>query len=355
MKYLRLFAFLTVSSIILFGCKPKENKSSSDPLAAVDSAAVTKEVLVRTIPLVRTNISRTIDYTSTLLPFEEVFLAPAAPGRIEKIYVEVGDRVVKGQKLFLMNQTQLMQAEIQQKNLEVDLARLDTLLATGSIPQQQYDQLKTQYDVTSSNIKYMKDNTLLLAPFDGVITGKFYENGEMYSGAPNNQAGKAAVVAINQVNPLKALVGVSEQYYPLVSKGMHAEVQVDVYGSQKFSGKVMLIYPTINPVTRSFDVEVEIPNSGDRLKPGMFIRVSLSLGEDETFVVPANAVMQQEGTNIRYLFMEKDGKAVRYNIVPGKRFDDRIEVISDAIRENDNLIIEGQTKLMDGTKVKVVK
>ncbi len=353
MKYLRLFPYLTIISLILFGCKQGESGTAKAVSEPQDSVA--KEILVRTTPLTRTTISRTIDYTATLIPFEEVYVAPAAPGRIEKLYVEVGDRIVKGQKLFLMDQSQIRQAEIQLKSLAVDLGRLDTLLSTGSVTQQQYDQLKTQYDVTASNIAFMKENTLLYAPFDGVVTGKYYENGEMFSGAPNTMAGKAAVVTVNQVNKLKALVGISEQYFPQIKEGMNADIKVDVYGSEEFAGKITLVYPTIDPATRTFNVEIDIPNGSNRLKPGMFIRVSMELGEAETFVVPANALLQQEGTNIRYLFIEKDGKAVRQNVVPGKRFDDRIEVISDRIKEGEHLIIEGQTKLIDGNVVKVVK
>ncbi len=120
---------------------------------------------VKTMSLARTKIARTIDYTATILPFEEVNMAPSTPGRIDKIYVEEGDRVNKGDKLFLMDRTQLYQLELQLSNLQKDLDRIDTLLRSGSAKQQQYDQLKTQYDVLKTNVDFMQENTLMKSPF----------------------------------------------------------------------------------------------------------------------------------------------------------------------------------------------
>ena len=149
------------------------------------------------------------------------------------------------------------------------------------------------------------------SPFHGVVTGKYFEDGEMYSGAPTTQSGRSAVVTVMQVNPLKVNVSISEQYYPLIKNGMKAAVTADVYKNEVFTGTVFRIAPTINAVTRSFSVEIELPNRNEMLKPGMFVRVSMDLGEVETFVVPANTVMMQEGTNQRYVFTAENGKAKR--------------------------------------------
>ena len=151
----------------------------------------------------------------------------------------------------------------------------------------------------------MEQNTLMKAPFNGIVTGKYFENGEMYSGRSYNQTGRSAVVTVMQINPLKVNVNISEQYYPLIKKGMKAEITADVYEDEKFTGTVYSISPTINSGHRSFNVELEVPNGNELLKPGMFVRVSMDLGEVETFVVPANTVLVQEGTNTGlYLLMK---------------------------------------------------
>jgi membrane fusion protein, multidrug efflux system len=178
---------------------------------------------VKVMPVSKTMIARTIDYTSTIQAYEEVNLAPSTPGRVDKIYVEVGDRVQKGQKLFLMDRTQYYANKIQLANLEKDLARLDTLLKVGSVKEQLYDQTKAQYEVMKTNVDFMEENTQLEAPFSGIITGKYLEDGELYSGAPG-MSGKAAVVTLMQINPVKIIISISEQYFPLIKNGMKVRV-----------------------------------------------------------------------------------------------------------------------------------
>jgi RND family efflux transporter MFP subunit len=354
MKYLRTIPAILISGLIITGCSSKTNNPVVPGNDSV-SAEVRAAVPVKVITLAKTKIARTIDYTATILPFEEVNMAPSTPGRIDKIYVEVGDKVNKGDKLFLMDRTQLYQLKLQLANLEKDLSRLDTLLRSGSAKQQQYDQMKTQYEVTRTNVDFMEQNTLLKAPFTGMVTGKYFENGEMYSGTPTTQSGRSAIVTVMQVNPLKVNVAVSEQYYPLIKMGMKATITADVYENETFTGKVFIIAPTISSATRSFITEIELPNRNDLLKPGMFVRVSMDLGEVETFVVPAGTVLLQEGTNVRYVFVEDQGKAKRVEVLIGKRFDDRLEIISENLEEGVNLVSEGQSRLLNNYKIEIVK
>lgn len=353
MKYLRTLPVILISALILSGCSAK--KENTDPSQTATSVAERTAIPVKVMPISKTRISRTIDYTATIMPFEEVNMAPSTPGRIDKIYVEVGDRISTGDDLFLMDRTQLYQLKLQMASLEKDLARLDTLLKVGSAKQQQYDQMKTQYDVTKTNVEFMEQNTLLKAPFNGVVTGKYFENGEMYSGTPTTATGRSAVVTVMQVNPLKVNVNISEQYYPLIKRGMKAEVSADVYSGEKFTGTVYRIAPTVNPATRAFSVELEVPNRNDMLKPGMFIRVAMNLGEVETFVVPASTVLVQEGTNVRYVFIDEQGLAKRVEVAVGKRFDDQLEIISDILRDGTNLVVEGQAKLLNDDKLEISK
>jgi RND family efflux transporter MFP subunit len=354
MKNFNSILAILITGLFISSCSSKDkNKATSatSPATPAEKAAIPVKVMA----LSKTKISRTIDYTATILPFEEVNMAPSTPGRIEKIYVEVGDRINKGDKLFLMDRTQLFQLKLQLSNLEKDLNRIDTLLRSGSAKQQQYDQMKTQYDVTKKNVEFMEQNTLLKAPFTGIVTGKYFENGEIYSGSPTTQSGRSAVVTVQQVNPLKVDVNISEQYFPLIKNGMKANITADVYKKEAFTGSVFRIYPTINSATRSFITEVALPNRNDLLKPGMFARVSMDLGEVETFVVPANTVLVQEGTNIRFVFVARTNTAERIEVTIGKRFDDQLEVISSNIKEGDMLITEGQAKLINGDKIEITK
>lgn len=346
MKLLKSTPLIIIAALLFSSCGSKTADTTGESRSSVP---------VKVIPLAKTRIAKTIDYSATILPFEEVNVAPSTPGRIEKIYVEVGDRVKRGDNLFLMDRTQLFQLRLQLSSLEKDLWRLDTLLKAGSAKQQQYDQLKTQYDVTKTNADFLEQNTLLKSPFQGIVTGRYYENGEMYSGAPASASGKPAVVTVMQINPLKVIVSLSEQYYPLVKNGMTATITADVFKNETFQGRVFRIAPTVNAVTRSFNVEIEVPNRGEMLKPGMFVRVALNLSEVETFVVPANTVLMQEGTNKRYIMLADNGIARRVDVIIGKRFDDSLELMSGSLKEGDLLISEGQSRLSDGDKIEIVK
>ncbi len=329
---------------------------SSCTSTGTDTDEASKEAeKVRVMELKSISLANTIELTASLIAYEEVYLAPATPGRIERIEVEVGSRFSKGDLLVVMDQTQLHQARIQYNTLKIDMARFDTLVVTGSIPRQQYDQLKAQYDMAKNNLQFLEDNSKLRAPFSGIVSGKYYQNGEMFSGAPNTQVGKAAVISLVQINPLKAMVNVSERYFPLIKAGMDVEMFNDIYPDDTISAKVLRVYPTIDPLSRSFQVELTVPNSSELLRPGMFCRASFVSGDIEAILVPSLSVLKLQGSNERYVFIEKDGKAVRTVVSLGRRHDDMVEIYTNGVKSGDRIIVSGQSRLVDGDKVSVVE
>lgn len=352
MKIIRIISVVIVSVLFIAGCS--SGSGTKGPRNEALVSADNKVEMVKVMTLQTQVIGKNIEYTSTLLPYEEVHLVPSSPGRIDRIYVEVGTRVRKEDLLVQMDQTQLHQAIIQLKNLETDYKRLDTLQKVGSVTRQQFDQLATQYEIAQSNVDFLKENTRLVAPFYGVISGKYFEDGEMYSGAPNTASGKAAILSIVQINPLKAMVNVPETYYPLVGEGMKPKIQSDTYPGEIYTGTIIRKYPTVDPSTHSFQVEIRIDNAGEKLRPGMFARVELELGEMSALVVPALAVLKMQGSDERYVFLEEQGAAKRVSVKLGQRFDDLVEIISPEIKEGDRLIIAGQSRLVDKVPVEVV-
>src|SRR5512137_1241838 len=116
MKYLKVISVIMISGLILAGCSSKsKNETTGAPAAA--TTAEKAAIPIKTVALAKTRIARTVDYTATILPYEEVNMAPSAPGRIERIYVEAGDRVNKGDELFLMDRTQLYAQKVQLASL----------------------------------------------------------------------------------------------------------------------------------------------------------------------------------------------------------------------------------------------
>lgn len=308
---------------------------------------------IKVMKLETQNIAKTLGYNANLVAEEEIYYAPSSPGRISKIYVEVGDNIRKGQLLVEMDQTPLIQAEVQYRNQEAEWKRAQMLDKTGSISKQSYDAIEAAYKVAKSNYEFLKENTKLLAPFNGVVTGKFFENGEMYSGSPVAGASKASIIAIEKINPLKAYVNLTESYYPNISKGTKVILRSNIYPNRDFPGEVSIKYPTIDPASRTFTVEVKIPNNDLALRPGMFGTMEFFVGATDAIVVPALAVLKLQGSNNRYVFLNRDGKAKRVSVTMGRRFDDKVEIISDQIVEGDELVVTGQARLIDGASVLV--
>ncbi len=348
-KELKIFLTVTASAIVLFGsysCSGDQKESDQQ------SERVTQ---VKTMVADSGRIVREINYTAHLEPFREVHLAPASPGRIDKILVEPGQRVTEGAVIAIMDQTQYNQAMLQLNNLEEDYRRLDTLRKVGSVSAQQFDQLATQYRLAKSNVQFLQENTRLRAPFTGVVSGKYFNNGEMFSGAPNTAAGKAAVISLIQSDRLKATVNIAERYYPFIHNGMDVRVSADVMPDKFFSGRVSAIYPQIDAATRTFKVEILIPNSQQLMRPGMFARALFNIGEENTVMVPALAVLKQQGSNERYLFLEKNGYAKRVSVQIGDRNDDMVEVISDTPIGGQHVIVAGHARIVDGSAVNIQK
>lgn len=340
-----------VLALSLFSCKkPADAKG-----AQTDSVQVTEVENVRVQPVATQTINRKTDFSTTLEANEQVNLVPNAPGKINKISVEVGSRVAKGAILVEMDQTILRQARVQMANLKTELNRSQILLQSGSISQQAYDQVKAQYDVADANVDNLEKNTYIRAPFSGIVSGKYFESGEMYSGAPTTASGKAAIVTLVQLNPLKAMVNISEAYYLTIKQGKTVVVSSEVFPSKKLSAKITRVYPTIDPNSHTFQVEISVPNAGEQLKPGMYCNVSLDMGQVEALMIPSQAVLKTQGSNERYVFVNEDGKAKRIKVLLGQRVDDQVEVISEELKVGDLLIVDGQGRLENGSKLKVVK
>ena len=349
MKSIKYTAIAGIIFLIV-SCSGNDKKSTNSE----ETVKTEKVYPVKIYNIEFQDIERTLEYTANLIAFKEIHYVPASPGRIDKINVEVGNHVTVGQVLVQLDRTQLNQALTQLATAKSSFQRIDTLYKLGSISEQQYEQVKTQYELAKTNVEFLKKNTTLLSPINGIVTGKYFEEGEFYSGVPNTQAGKAAIISLMQINPLKALVSVSQSNFPDVKEGMLAKITADVYPEKIFNGKVNKVYPVIDQSTRTFKVEIMIPNAKEILRPGMFARIEIMLKNDKALVVPAISILKQEGTNNRYVFINSNDVAKQINVKIGKQYNENIELISDEIKEGMSLIVEGQANLKNGDSLKVV-
>ncbi|MBQ0161495.1 MAG: efflux RND transporter periplasmic adaptor subunit [Bacteroidales bacterium] len=332
-----------LAALIMASCGGKKEEKT-----ATTSKKEAEKVKVQVLQSER--IAKNIELAATLEGYETMNISPSITGHIEHIYVQVGSRVAKGASLVRMDQTQLNTTRINLASVKVELDRMTALKASGTVSQQAYDQLKTQYDQLVESERFQNENTHVKAQFAGVISAKNYEDGEMYAGAP--------ILTLTQINKLKTLVSIPESFYPLVKPGMKLEIKSDIYKGQTFPASIEIVYPTIDPMTHTFQCKLSIPNGGEKLRPGMYVKATLALGEVDAIVVPYQSVLKLTGSNDRYVFTNQDGAAHRVAVTLGQRYDDRIEIIPVTpgdLKEGDQLVVTGQGRLVDGATLEVIK
>lgn len=328
---------LMAVSVLLLSCEQKK---------AVETAEKENvKVKVETVTL--QDVPQTSEFTATVEPNIKNNIAPQSPVRIERILVEVGDHVRKGQKLVQMDEVNLAQAKTQLDNLEIEFKRTDELYKVGGTSKSDWDAKKTSLDVARTAYHNLVENTQLLSPIDGIVTARNYDSGDMYSGGD-------PVLTVEQIRPVKLYINISETLFTKVKKGMNVTVKLDVYGDEAFDGKVSLVYPTIDPQTRTFPVEIKMVNGNEKVRPGMFARVTIDFGSKQHVVVPDRAIVKQSGSGDRYVYVYENGK-VSYNKVElGRRLDNKYELIS-GVDNGAKVVITGQSRLNNGMEVDIIE
>lgn len=335
-----LIATLSVTTSCSGGDKESagaETTVVNEELPAVEIQKVSEE-----------SVPQIAEYTATVEAYKTNNISTSTPNRIKQILVDVGSRVSKGQKVVILDDVNIEQLRVRLENAEREYNRALKLLEIGGGTQQSVDQLKTELDASRRQYSNMIENTVLVSPISGVVTARNYDPGDMTGSLP--------ILTIEQVQPVKVIVNVSESDYPKIKKGMHVDIRLDTYGDEVFDGVVDLIHPTVDPLTRTFTVEILIANRDNRVLPGMFARVIIKYGEANHVVVPDRAVVKQTGSGNRYVYVYNPSTStVSYNRVElGQRINEKYELIS-GVAPDSWVVITGQTRLADGAKVEVLK
>ena len=326
----------SLAALMLIGCGKKEAETTEQQ-ERIEPVEVTR--------LQTHEVERRITLSSNLQAYETVSISPSVTGKIEHIYVEIGDRVRRGDSIVRMDQQQYQTTRLTIANLRVEMARLDSLLTYGSATQQQRDQMELQLEQTKVNLKFLTTNTFNLSPITGVVTAKNYEDGELYSGQP--------IVVLAEVDRLKTLVAIPESYLPRIRKGMSLQLLSDVYPDRVFPASVEVVYPTIDAATHTFQAKVVVPNKEGLLRPGMYVQTTIGLGTDRVITAPYSTVLKLIGANDRYVFIHNNGRAQRVSVEMGDRFGDDVEISAPEIHDGVELITAGEARLVDSVRVEV--
>ncbi len=328
---------LIAAALLMAACGSGEKKA--------ETVAEKPRVLTRTTPAVKDQVTIREQYTSEVQPYRENDITPAAQGvHIDRILVDVGSRVKQGDLLVTLDPTQYTQQLVSLRNIEADYNRLKPVYEAGGISAQQLEQTRTQLEVQREVVANLKRNIELRSPLTGVVTARNNEAGDLFANAP--------ILHVMQIDPLKVMVNISEEYYPVVRKGMPVELVVDLYGEKTFQGKVSLVYPALDPTTRTFTVEVTVPNAKEELRPGMFTRANFNMGEREGVLVPDVAIQKQIGSAERYLYVIKEGVAERRRVVTGRQQGDLVEILS-GVEPGEEVAVTALSRLGEGVEVRV--
>ena len=341
MKYIKLSIIAFAAAALMTACGEKDTKTATTGQEAQKAAPV---VSVITAQAEDVDVANT--FTANIEPYATNNIASQTAGRISSIRTEVGQKVRKGQLLATMDDVNLAKTRMQYVNDSTELARLTELYNIGAVAQADYDMAKLALNITKKTYYNLAENTYLRSPINGVVTARNYDKGDMYSMAQ-------PIFVVEQIQPVKMLVNISESLFTQVHKGMEFDISVDAYPDEVFKGTVNLLYPTINSATHTFPVEVICQNADERLRPGMFARVTATFGTNHNVVVPDVAVVKQQGSGEHFIYVLNADNTVTYTKVElGRRLGNRYEILS-GINEGDRIVTEGQVRLKNGVNVTV--
>lgn len=327
---------LLLTALMLSGCKTKTDNTQE----------AEQRIKVQTAQAQLTEVDLLGTFTATVEAEVSNNISPQSAGRIKKVFVEVGDHVSRGQRLAEMDDVNLEQTRLQMENNKVEFDRVNGLYEVGGISKSSWDQKQLTYELSKASYANLLENTYLRSPISGVVMQRNYDKGDMWSmGQP--------IFVVEQIRPVKLMVNVSESLYTQVKKGMEVDVTLDVYPDEEFKGTIKLVYPSINPSTRTFPVEINIINKDERIRPGMFARVTFNYGTAERVMISDRAVQKQSGSSDRYVYVCENGEAAYRKVTLGRQIGDRYEII-EGVGDGEMVAITGQNRLNDGTKVEIV-
>src|ERR1700691_3514343 len=290
-------------------------------------------------------------------------------GYLKQWYVDIGARVSKGQLLAEIETPELDQqlrqarAELATAQANVNLsqitaARDENLLKTRSVSTQERDNAVNGYAANQATVQSNEANVARLeqlqsfervyAPFDGIITARETDVGALIDAGAN---APKELFHIASINKLRVYVAVPEVYSVAAQSGAPADLTLDEYPGETFHGILARNSDSIDPASRTLLVEVDVENTGARLKPGAYVQVHLKMPEGaRSLVVPSNTLLfRKEGLQVGVV---RDAKAELVRVTPGHDYGDSMEILP-GLQLTDDVILSPSDSLSSGTPVQI--
>lgn len=349
-------AILCLAVLALAACSKPESESRRERDGVVNVTVVT----AHTEPW-----EQKILLVGTLNANQEARIAAEVEGSIEKTHAEVGDAVKAGaelaqidtdsyQGMVNLQTANLAKAQASAENTAENLARLERLRKTGSVSPTDYDQAAAENKQAQAEVNAAKASlgaastalrrSLARAPFDGAITERVVDVGDFV------RIGTVMFTVVDD-STLRFRGEVPEREAARIKTGQLVRLTVDAYAGRVFEGRVSWINPAVNAATRSVGIEARVDNAKRELKANFFARGELVVDEAApTLVVPIDAMLTFAG--VSKVFVVEGDVARAREVEPGHTRGEQQEILS-GIKAGDRVILNGRTKVQDGTKVKV--
>jgi membrane fusion protein, multidrug efflux system len=305
--------------------------------------------VVEVTPVVLGAVSRTVEAVGTLRANESVTVRPEIAGRVVAIGFSEGQKVRKGVTLITLDDS-VYRAEVAEKSAarklsELAFERAKLLVEKKAASIEVKDRAQAQLEADDAALQLARarlDKTRILAPFDGAIglrtvsVGDFVDVGQV-------------LVNLVDIDLLKVDFRVGEVYLPDVTTGQDIAVKVDAFPTQEFKGTVYAIEPEVDVNGRAVVIRARLPNSENKLRPGLFSKVTLIVDSNaQAMLVPEDAIVPQGDQH--FIYRVVDGRALLTEVLIGKRKDTRVEIRS-GLNPGDLVVTAGQLKLRDGVAV----
>jgi membrane fusion protein (multidrug efflux system) len=338
---------------------------------------------VQLAPVGRADLTEHLMVVGNLIGAATVQVVPKVSGRLSEVLVRLGDPVRRGQVLARVEdreiREQVKQAEasfevaratVRQRDADLQFAqtaleRARSLFARQLLARQALDDAEARYQAALAQLDLARAqfaqaqarleelritlaNTAVTSPVDGFVGRRYLDPGAFAST-------NAPVVSVVDIRSVRLVANVVERDLRRVQPGTPADVDVDAFPGERFAGRVARVAPVLDPATRTAEIEVEIPNTQFRLKPGMYARVRLAVERrPQALVVPRNAVVDLDGRRGVFVVGEDGRTAVFRAVELGLQEGERVEIRS-GVAEGERVVTAGAAALRDGDPIIVAE
>jgi membrane fusion protein (multidrug efflux system) len=300
----------------------------------------------------RETVINALQFTGDVVAIQQAGIFSKVSGNLDRVYADMGMRAQRGQLLALIDTTELhqqfQQAEATSENARLTFRRTKDLFAQHLVSQQDLDNSEATMKVTAAVFEAAKTRlsyARITAPFAGTVTKRYLDPGALVT--PNN----STLFTLMDLDQMKIIVNVLEKDIPRIAVGKAAIISVDAFPDIKFEGKITRLSEAVDPGTRTMAVEIDIPNRGHTLKPGMFANVTLVVEEHRDAVtVPTVALLKDDKGYFLYTAARDTARRVRVTL--GWEQGERTEIRT-GLDDAQAIITTGQQFVKDGGPVTV--